>query len=63
MGMFGTLASEGRGHTHLKDLIHGVRFIDGENEHTLNKKNGIDHQATILTKKPPPEPTTLKHDI
>ncbi len=27
-----------RGHTHLKDLLRGVRFIDGENEHTLNEK-------------------------
>jgi len=27
-----------RGHTHLKDLIQGVRFIDGENEHTRNEK-------------------------
>ena len=27
-----------RGHTHLKDLLQGVRFIDGENEHTLNEK-------------------------
>ena len=27
-----------RGHTHLKDLIQGVRFIDEENEHTLNEK-------------------------
>jgi putative transposase len=26
-----------RGHTHLKDLIQGVRFIDGENENTLNE--------------------------
>ena len=27
-----------RGHTHLKDLLQGVRFIDGENEHKLNEK-------------------------
>jgi len=27
-----------RGHTHLKDLLQGVRFIDGENEHTRNQK-------------------------
>ena len=27
-----------RGHTHLKDLLRGVRFIDGENEHTLKEK-------------------------
>lgn len=27
-----------RGHTHLKDLLRGVRFIDGENEHTRNEK-------------------------
>jgi hypothetical protein len=27
-----------RGHTHLKDLLQGVRFIDGENEHTRNEK-------------------------
>ena len=27
-----------RGHTHLKDLLQGVRFIDGENEHTLKEK-------------------------
>ena len=27
-----------RGHTHLKDLLRGVRFIDGENEHRLKEK-------------------------
>jgi putative transposase len=27
-----------RGHTHLKDLLQGVRFIDGENKHTLKEK-------------------------
>jgi putative transposase len=27
-----------RGHTHLKDLIQGVRFIDGENENTRDEK-------------------------
>lgn len=27
-----------RGHTHFKDLLQGVRFIDGENEHTLKEK-------------------------
>jgi len=27
-----------RGHTHLKDLLRGVRFIDGENEHALKEK-------------------------
>jgi hypothetical protein len=27
-----------RGHTHLKDLLQGVRFIDGENEHTRDEK-------------------------
>ena len=27
-----------RGHTHLKDLLRGVRFIDGQNDHTLKEK-------------------------
>ena len=27
-----------RGHTHLKDLLRGVRFIDGQNEHTLKEQ-------------------------
>ena len=42
MFKLGQSASKGwrklRGHTHLKDLIQGVRFIDGENEHTLHEK-------------------------
>ena len=33
-----------RGHTHLKDLLRGVRFIDGENEHTL-KENKLQRSS------------------